>query len=330
MKKSPARVYQPTPRNLAALGKRLARGELVAAPTETVYGLAGNALSARSAKAIFKAKGRPATDPLIVHIATIRQLELVARPNAEALALARAFWPGPLTLILPKTDLVPPEVTSSGESVAVRMPAHPLFLALIRHAGVPLAAPSANPFSYVSPTTAQHVVDGLGQKIAHILDGGPSAIGVESTIIDLRNPRRPVLLRPGAISAAEVARVLKRPVATRRRSTAKTAPLVAPGLLPRHYSPKTRVVLHPTLTVKAARKGPASEAWVFQRSPRKAEANWFGLDPTGALEGAAHSLFATLRRLDQAGFTLIHVELAKGSAGLAAAINDRLKRAAAR
>src|SRR5271170_50336 len=172
-----ARIYGGTRRNLGILAARLRRGGIVAVPTETVYGLAGDATRRSACLKIFSAKGRPSNDPLIVHIASLRDLGRVAHPNPAALRLAARFWPGPLTIVLPKTGAVPDEATAGLPSVAVRMPSHPLFRRLIRMAGVPLAAPSANPFGFVSPTTAEHVLKGLGSKVRYILDGGPSRIG---------------------------------------------------------------------------------------------------------------------------------------------------------
>lgn len=328
--RSPARVYRGTARNLAALARVLRDGGLVAVPTETVYGLAANALDARACRAIFRAKGRPANDPLIVHIHDLVQWEQLAELNESALQLAQHFWPGPLTLVLPKRPAVPDVVSSGLPSVAVRMPAHRLFRQLLRRADVPLAAPSANPFGYVSPTSAEHVLASLGKKIRHILDGGPCPIGVESTIVDLRDPRRPRLLRPGLITRTELERVLHRRVEPPPRHPAPRAQL-APGLLARHYSPRTPVALHARLSVSAARRAP-NEAWVFIARPPVAArslANLFWLSATGDLRHAARSLFATLRRIDDGRFTRIHVEKARGG-GLADAINDRLRRAAAR
>ncbi len=325
-----ARIYRGTPRNLQLLAGKLRQGQLVAVPTETVYGLAGHALSARACRRIFAAKGRPLTDPLIVHIHDLAQLDQIARPNTAALRLARKFWPGPLTLILPKRDIVPGEVTAGRDSVAVRMPAHPLFRKLLRLAGIPLAAPSANPFSYVSPTSADHVRAGLGRKIKYILDGGDSAIGLESTIVDLRNPARPRLLRPGLISREDLSQALGRPVAGRPRRASAQHPQLAPGLLLRHYSPKARVVLHDRLDLQTAQAGPATEAWVFLKKPKGTlTPRIFWLDETGELKGAARRLFARLRQLDESGFATLHFERACGN-GLAEAINDRLTRAAAR
>jgi L-threonylcarbamoyladenylate synthase len=325
-----ARIYRGTPRNLALLAAHLKAGGLVAVPTETVYGLAADATSRAACLRIFAAKGRPSNDPLIVHVASLRDLGRVARPNPAALKLARKFWPGPLTIVLPKTDAVPDEATAGLPSVAVRMPSHPLFRRLIRLAGTPLAAPSANPFGYVSPTTADHVRAGLGSRIRHILDGGPSRIGLESTIVDLRDPARPVLLRPGAIMRSELARALGMPVRAAR--AAGKGAQVSPGRMARHYSPRTPVVVHDRLTAAMAARGSGKDAWLFLARPRAGRGgakNIFWLDARGDLRGAARRLFAALRELDQGGFHLIHAERPQG-AGLAEALRDRLDRAAAR
>lgn len=303
----------------------------MAVPTETVYGLAANALDPRACRAIFRAKGRPSSDPLIVHIHDFAQLESIAETSPETLLLAKHFWPGPLTIVLPKRKVVPDIVSAGLPSVAVRMPAHPLFRRLLKHTNLPLAAPSANPFGYVSPTTAAHVRDGLGSKIRHILDGGPSSIGVESTIVDLRNVRSPRLLRPGAITRAEIERVLGCTVKTSRRaSSTKAQP--APGLMARHYSPRTPAVLHRKLPSAAQAAAHIDEAWIYfarPDSPPKAAKNIFWLDEDGEPAGAARHLFAVLRRVDRQRFRRIHLERAPGR-GLADAINDRLRRAAAR
>jgi L-threonylcarbamoyladenylate synthase len=235
--------------------------------------------------------------------------------------------------VLPKTAAIPDAATAGQPSVAVRLPAHSLFRRLIALAGRPLAAPSANPFGYVSPTTAEHVAQSLGGRIRYILDGGPCRIGLESTIVDLRDPGRPVLLRPGAITRAALARALGRPVAlprSRSRPTAEAA--VAPGQGARHYSPSVPVVLHGRLSVRRASAAPADEAWLFlRRPPGRLAGNVFWLDARGTLRGAARNLFARLRQLDRGRFRRIHVECAPAAAGgLAAALNDRLRRAAAR
>jgi L-threonylcarbamoyladenylate synthase len=328
-----ARIYRGTPANLARLAAALVRGEIVAVPTETVYGLAANALDARACRRIFRAKGRPATDPLIVHIHSLAQLASVATPNAAALLLAEKFWPGPLTMVLPKTASVPAAVSAGLPSVAVRIPRHALFRRLLKLSGVPLAAPSANRFGAVSPTSAEHVRDSLGGKIRFILDGGPSSIGIESTIIDLRQPRKPRLLRPGAITKRELeetlgVRVRSFPV----RRQAHAGAQVAPGLLKRHYSPATPVILHRKLSPAAARRSAPDEAWLFVARPHAlAGRNIFWLDAQGELRGAARRLFHRLREIDAGSFTRIHVECAPGPDGsLATAINDRLRRAAAK
>lgn len=342
-----ARLYTGTPRNLARLARVLREGGLVAAPTETVYGLAANALDPVACRAIFRAKGRPATDPLIVHLRSTRDLATVAVPNPAALLLAKKFWPGPLTLVLPKLPVIPAVVSAGLPSVAVRVPAHPLFRRLLALSGLPLAAPSANPFGYVSPTTAEHVRAGLGHRIGHILDGGPCAVGVESTIVDLRDPAAPVLLRPGAVTHAQLEAALGVPVAIRHAAAKKHTAQVAPGLLTRHYSPRTPAVLHDRLDLRAVAAAPDTEAWVFVARPSAAAfaaaaassarsrratlpKNVHWLDARGDLRGAARRLFAVLRDLDVAGYTRLHLERAPGTDGLAAAINDRLARAAAR
>ncbi|MGH7957557.1 MAG: L-threonylcarbamoyladenylate synthase, partial [Opitutaceae bacterium] len=290
MKRRRARIFAGTTRNLAFLARRLQAGDLVAVPTETVYGLAGNALDLKACAKIFRAKGRPAEDPLIVHIHSLAQLARVCAPNAEAMLLAKAFWPGPLTLVLPKTAAVPDLVTAGRESVAVRMPAHRLFRRLLKLVDLPLAVPSANPFGYLSPTTAEHVREGLGTKIRYILDGGSAHIGVESTIVDLRDPQRPAILRPGAVTAAEVGKHLGRPLASAKRSTRvreKRTGQIAPGLLARHYSPRTPLTLHDRLMPPAEAAARAGEAFVYlQRPKRRLGRNIFWLDPKGNVSGA--------------------------------------------
>jgi L-threonylcarbamoyladenylate synthase len=321
-----ARIYRGTPRNLRRLATVLQQGGIVGVPTETVYGLAANALDATACMKIFHAKGRPTEDPLIVHVHSLKEWNTIAQVNDAALRLARTFWPGPLTIILPKKPIVPEIVSAGLPSVAVRIPAHPLFRRLLKLAGLPIAAPSANPFGYVSPTTAEHVRSGLGREIRYILDGGPSDIGLESTIIDLRTPRQPVLLRPGAITAEQISKVLGLEIALRPPKIHGTRAQIAPGLMARHYSPHTPVVLHERMPTDRA----ADQAWVFvAKPPGRSGSNVFWLDPTGKLGGAARRLFGILRQLDQARFTVINIEIAKGG-GLALAINDRLKRAAAR
>ncbi len=324
-----ARTYKGTPANIARLSKALARGELVAVPTETVYGLAANALDPKACRAIFKAKGRPTADPLIVHIHAWSQLEALAEPNEAARKLAKAFWPGPLTMVLPKRAIVDDIVTSGLPSVAIRMAGHALFRRLLKASGLPLAAPSANLFGYVSPTTATHVKAGLGARIPHILDGGACRIGLESTIVDLREPSAPRVLRPGAITREQIAEVLGVEVLAGRPKAREGLPQVAPGLLKRHYSPHTPVVLKEQILESDWRGSDRTEAWLLLTKPAKPAPNVFWLDARGDLRAAARALFGMLRSLDSAGYRRIHAELAPGS-GLSEAINDRLRRAAAK
>ena len=324
---APARIYRGTLRNLRHLARRLQAGELVAVPTETVYGLAADATNAEACKGIYRAKGRPTTDPLIVHVHSLEQAATIAAVPPAARALAQAFWPGPLTLVLPKTCSVPDIVTAGLSTVALRMPAHPLFRRLLKLTERPLAAPSANPFGYISPTTARHVRDNLGDRIAHILDGGRCSVGLESTIVDLRRPADPRVLRPGPITAAQIASVLGRAVATRAKRVGAGRAAVAPGLLKRHYSPRTPVTLHRRIPERKE----DGEAYVLMHKPRTAAraGNVFWFDHRGDQRRVGRELFAMLRRLDERGFRRIHVELAPAGA-LAEAINDRLRRAAAR
>lgn len=317
-------VHKPTQSSLRLLAAALRRGELVAIPTETVYGLAANALDARACRKIFTAKRRPANDPLIVHVVDSAAAKKLAVFNEVAQELARAFWPGPLTLVLPKRECIPGVVTSGQATVAVRAPAHRLARRLLKLSRVPLAAPSANPFGYVSPTTALHVQDGLGGRIPHILDGGACEVGVESTIVDATDPARLVILRPGAISAQDIRQALIRRV---RVATTPREQTLAPGLLDQHYSPKTVL----TLVDQAPRDVQPDTGVIFWRRPRQlcAGNNIFSLTRRGAADDAARSLYAVLRSADRAGFKALICEKAPaGTGALGGAINDRLKRAA--
>lgn len=320
-----ARILAPTPSNLRRLAAVLRRGGLVAIPTETVYGLAAHALDAKACRAIFAAKGRPANDPLIVHVLDLAHAEQLAGFNDDARRVARCFWPGPLTIILPRNPCVPDVVTSGGPTVALRAPAHPLARKLLRLAGVPLAAPSANPFSYISPTTAAHVQQGLGRRIRHILDGGHCTVGVESTVLDLTQPAKPRILRPGAITAAQLEKVLRRKVATKRRPLPGNVPLPAPGLLDRHYSPLTPL----RLTDRPGRPG-AHTAVIFLEKPAgRPAAHVYWLSRRGALGEIARNLYHVLREADAGDYRGIQLErLPPTGGGLAAAISDRMRRAA--
>ena len=326
----PARVYAPTPRNLRLLAAVLKLGELVAIPTETVYGLAAHALDVRACRKIFTAKRRPTDDPLIVHVSNLGAAEKLAEFNDAARVIAHHFWPGPLTLVLPKKKNVPSIVTSGQNTVALRSPAHPLARRLLKLSGLPLAAPSANLFGYVSPTTAEHVRLGLGGRIKHILDGGPCQVGVESTIVDLSRPGQIRVLRPGAISAKELLAVLQRAGLKSRIVSGKTPiSLLAPGLLDQHYSPHTPLSISPHISGAARKTSGREVAFIFQHKPCAGGENIFWLSTTGSLSDIAHNLYAVLRQADAGKFSRLIVESAPAKGGaMAAAINDRLKRAA--
>ena len=316
-----------SPADLARAAELLRSGEIVALPTETVYGLAADALNEAAVHKVFEAKGRPFLDPLIVHVPDLDALAGVAVPDARLSRLA-AFWPGPLTVILPRRECIPDLVTAGKSTVAVRIPAHPLFREVLRLSGRPLAAPSANPFGYVSPTTADHVRDSLGGRCPWIVDGGPCAHGVESSIVDLTQPDRVRLLRPGPISLERLQAALG-PIDVVTHATSQDAAQDAPGMLERHYSPNIPVLLFergapiPTL--------PPGAALVLQarRDKLPPRTRDYYLSERGDAEEAAHALFALLRRIDREHHSIIVAELA-APAGIGAALNDRLRRAAAR
>lgn len=323
------KIYRPTAMNIKRLGAMLAQGKLVGVPAETVYGLAADATNPDACAAIFEAKRRPAYDPLIVHVATIAQAKRLAEWNPVAARLAQQFWPGPLTLVLPRKENVPDVVTAGLSTVAIRMPSHPLFKKLLRAAAVPLAAPSANPFGYISPTTAEHVRDGLSGRIAAILDGGECPVGVESTIVTARADGQVQLLRPGAISKTAIAESLGYGLDDIKRSRAgKSAQMpAAPGQLDRHYSPKK-----PTRLWKRFPKHMSPrEAWVhFENSQPIAPStlNHFCLSSEGRGEEAAKNLYRMLRQLDNDVFQKINLERIPVENSWAETLNDRMNRAA--
>lgn len=325
----PSRVYAPTPRNLRLLATALQRGELVAIPTETVYGLAAHALDTRACRKIFTAKRRPDHDPLIVHVSDLRAAEKLAEFNDAARVIARHFWPGPLTLVLPKRKIVPGIVTSGQDTVALRSPAHPLARRLLKLSGLPLAAPSANLFGYVSPTTAEHVRLGLGTRIKHILDGGACRVGVESTIVAVSPTGVLRVLRPGAISGPDILAVLRQAGLKARVVSGNTpVAVLSPGLLDQHYSPHTPLTLTARITAAQRKAVGADTALIFQRKPRNGGANTFWFSASGKPTEVAHNLFAILRQADAGKFARMIIESAPRSGGaLATAINDRLTRA---
>lgn len=298
---------------IAAAASLLRAGKLVAFPTETVYGLGADATDDRAVAAVFAAKGRPRFNPLIAHIPDAAAADALVTMDERARALAATYWPGPLTLVLPRRPDCPVSLLASAglDSLAVRAPAHPVAQALLRAVGRPVAAPSANPSGRVSPTRAEHVEPLPG--LAMVLDGGPCAVGVESTVLDLTAPR-PRLLRPGAVTREE----LERRLGPLDAAGAGEAPK-APGQLASHYAPSLPV----RLNVRRARPGEAILGFA-----EGAENPTLNLSPSGDVAEAAANLFAMLRALDRPEFSAIAVAPIPEE-GLGAAINDRLRRAAA-
>ena len=308
---------------IAEAAHTLAAGGLVAFPTETVYGLGADATNGAAVARLYAAKGRPRFNPLIVHVADAAALRL-GKFNTAAAALAAAFWPGPLTLVLPKTPDCPvAELATAGlDTIAVRVPDHPVARALIEAAGRPLVAPSANRSGHVSPTTAAHVAADLGGRIDLILDAGPTSVGVESTIVACTSGQS-MLLRPGGVARTALEQVLGQPLEEPARTQAD-APQ-APGMLPSHYAPATQ------LRLDADTVEPHEALLAFGPNFPPGAANAvavFNLSPAGDLVEAAANLFAHLRILDRAGARAIAV-MAVPREGLGEAINDRLARAAA-
>ncbi len=300
----------------------LRQGEVVAIPTETVYGLAGNALNAQAVARIFEIKQRPAFDPLIVHVPDLTTARnYIERLPQKAIALAERFWPGPLTLVLPRKKIIPDLVTAGLDTVAIRCPAHPLAQQLLALLNFPLAAPSANKFGRISPTRAEHVNEQLGNEIPYILDGGPCPVGVESTIAGFED-EQPVIYRLGGIAAEDIEKTVGK---VRLHLHSASNPR-APGQLTRHYAPRKKLLLgkiedllkhHPAhctgiLTLNKDFHSP------YQRQ----------LSPSGNLREAAQNLFQYLRDLEAMPVDVILAEPVE-EAGLGRAINDRLRRAAA-
>ena len=335
----------------------LRAGKLVAFPTETVYGLGANALDEAAVARIFAAKNRPTFDPLIVHVYDVAQLEQLVReiPPTARLLIDR-FWPGPLTLVLPKTDAVPDLVTAGLPTVAVRMPDHPLALELLRLADVPVAAPSANPFGAVSPTTAAHVAEQLGDRVDYILDGGACRVGVESTVLAvlLTEESKPEaqakgrvakpslarqasisdlrLLRPGGVPVEAIEAVVGpvhiEPPATRTLAASGSLAQPSPGMLTRHYAPRTPLEIHasPPAVARGERVG------LLTLQPQLDTDRFAAIETlsqTGDLIEAAARFFAALRRLDALQLDRI-VALPIPELGLGRALNDRLRRASQR
>lgn len=346
-----ARILQPTAEAIAKAARALAADDVVGMPTETVYGLAGNAFSPSALARIFSTKERPTFDPLIVHVARefelaeLADLERLSKPAREsARKLTEALWPGPLTVVLPKKPSVPDLATSGLDTVAIRMPAHPVAQRLLKETGFPLAAPSANRFGRISPTSAEAVREELGERIALILDGGPCAIGLESTVVAFDEEGGVKLLRPGFADNAQLERLTGRKVTA--ASAMKDGAQPAPGMLASHYAPRAKLVLLPSparelgkLTAPAgplgllafagdAREAARALAQALGEEPGARRISVRVLSPGGDLAEAARNLFASLRELDSESPALIYAEPCPSRDGLGFAIADRLGRAA--
>ena len=323
----------PEPDTIGRAADVLRAGGLVAFPTETVYGLGAHALDPRAVARIYAAKGRPSVNPLIVHVSDESQARSLAAHWPEAAEhLARALWPGPVTLVLPKRPEVPDAITAGLPSVALRIPAHPVALALIRAAGIPVAAPSANRYTELSPTTAQHVVKSLGDRVDIILDGGATTVGIESTVVDLTGAS-PVVLRPGTIPPERLRAILgaSTHVDAPDLVAREEAPRASPGMSERHYAPRARLVVYdaasPERADHAARESAArgERVGAVVRSATPAGASHVERLPADP-EGYARGLYAALHACDDAGCALVLVEAVPDD-GAWAGVRDRLRRA---
>lgn len=298
----------------------LEQGELVAIPTETVYGLAGNALNVSAVTKIFKTKDRPEFDPLIVHVADIdHATQYVEKIPEAALTLVKHFWPGPLTLLVKKKQIIPDMVTSGLDTVGIRCPDHSFTHALLKELSFPLAAPSANPFGYVSPTRATHVSDQLGDKIPYILDGGECKVGLESTIVGFEGDQ-PTVYRLGGLSLEKINELIG-PVIVQAHSTSNPK---APGQLKSHYAPRKKIIIGKM--EELLQQYPALEAGLLTFQDDFNSPFQFILSPSGNMEEAAKNLFTALRVFDAMPIDFILAEFVPDH-GLGRAINDRLRRA---
>ncbi len=311
-------IVPATTEAIAQAARALARGEIVAFPTETVYGLGANALDGAAVAKIFAAKERPRFNPLIVHVPGLVEAERYALVDATARRLAEAFWPGPLSLVLKKRAgcTIADLATAGLDTIALRAPKHPVARSLLAEAGLPIAAPSANRSGRVSPTTAAHVAAELDEVPAMILDGGPCPLGIESTVVSLAGAA-PVLLRLGATPRRDIETVLGRPLAVADAGS----PIASPGQISTHYAPDT------TLRLGATDVGPNEALLAFGKDVPKGARLTVNLSESGDLEEAAANLFGALRALDQAGAAAIAV-MPIPDRDLGEAINDRLRRAA--
>ena len=333
-------VLPVTAQSLAMAGRIIREGGLVGMPTETVYGLGGNALDAQAALRIFEAKGRPADNPLIVHVASADEIPPLVRAVPQAAKkLMEAFWPGPMTLILPKADCIPGTVSAGLDTVGIRLPQSEAARAMIRAAGVPIAAPSGNRSGRPSPTTAQHMLEDMDGRIPLILDGGPCAVGVESSVIDATG-EVPVILRPGGVTPEMVQEVLGRvSVDEHVMSPLREGEIVrSPGMKYRHYAPQAKTVIYEGATDRVIAAICARYDAATAAGERVAILGFDGHDfgartrislgHAGSAQDAASRLFAALRELDERGETLALCE-AVDTAGIGLAVMNRMGRAAA-
>lgn len=304
--------------------KLLESGEVVAIPTETVYGLAGNAINPAAVQKIFEVKQRPTFNPLIIHVPDHEAiLKYTTSIPEKLLILSKEFMPGPLTLLLEKKEIIPDLVTAGSSRVAVRIPNHHLSLELLRSIDFPLAAPSANPFGYISPTTARHVEQQLGDKVPYILDGGECQVGIESTIIGMEEDKV-MVYRKGGIALEDLVAL----VGEVYLKEGKNAIPITPGMLPSHYAPKTKLVLGNIDDLISENQGKSYAILTFGTHSFKKPLRIFNLSKDGKTAEAARNLYRILREIDELDFDIILAELLPEQ-GLGAAINDRLRRAAA-
>ncbi|HEY5831585.1 MAG: L-threonylcarbamoyladenylate synthase [Hyphomicrobiaceae bacterium] len=313
-------IVEATAGAIAAAAQALRQGELVAFPTETVYGLGADATNGRAVAAIFTAKGRPRFNPLIAHVPDVAAVERLGRLGELGRKLSAAFWPGPLSLVMAKREGCPVSdlATAGLDTIALRVPSHPVAQALLRAVGRPVAAPSANRSGHVSPTTAAHVEADLGAHVAMILDGGPTSVGLESTVVDVTGDEA-VILRVGGVSREAIARALG--VSTVARAEGEPGKPSSPGMLARHYAPAAKLRIN-------AREVKAGEALLaFGANVPEYSGPMVNLSPSGDLIEAAANLFAALRTLDSSGVAAIAV-MPIPNESLGEAINDRLRRGA--
>lgn len=308
-------------------------GGIVALPTETVYGLACLALDGNAIQKVFDLKGRPSTNPLIVHVLDIEQAENIAEFNSIAKLLCQKFWPGPLTLILPKKAVIPKKVTAGLNTVAIRSPSHPLFRIILEKADQPLAAPSANRFSKVSATTPREVMDSFGEDCPLILNGGKSNIGLESTVLDL-TADPPEILRLGPISKKELEKFLEIEILNSSKTKHVSAVQKSPGLSSKHYSPETPIRLYKDISaILQVEHWTADDLIIFPgenlitHRSKLEPATAIAFSVTGETKEIAHNLYATLNKADRFEKKLLHMALLLDDGEVAAAVNDRLTRA---